>query len=95
MVDRNEEMATLTPVMPSAASISISRRRWLRTTVATAAGTLLSPLAQAAPRPGSLPREFRAAWMATVFNLDWPASPGLSPAEQQAQLVDMTRSNLP
>lgn len=87
MVDRNEEMATLTLVMPSAASISISRRRWLHTTAATAAGTLLSPLAQAAPRPGSLPREFRAAWMATVFNLDWPASPGLSPAEQQAQLV--------
>ena len=30
--------------------------------------------------------EFRGAWVATVFNLDWPSKPGLSAAEQQAQL---------
>ncbi len=31
-------------------------------------------------------REFRGAWVATVFNLDWPSRPGLPPATQQAQL---------
>jgi uncharacterized lipoprotein YddW (UPF0748 family) len=34
-----------------------------------------------------LPREFRAAWIATVANIDWPSSPNLSAAEQQAELV--------
>ncbi len=31
-------------------------------------------------------REFRGAWVATVYNLDWPSKPGLSAATQQAQL---------
>lgn len=40
--------------------------------------------AQAAP-----PKfEFRGAWIATVANLDWPSSPGLSTAVQQAQLIE-------
>jgi uncharacterized lipoprotein YddW (UPF0748 family) len=30
--------------------------------------------------------EFRGAWVATVFNLDWPSKAGLPAAEQQAQL---------
>ncbi len=30
--------------------------------------------------------EFRGAWVATVFNLDWPSKAGLSAAQQQAQL---------
>ena len=29
--------------------------------------------------------EFRGAWVATVFNLDWPSKPGLPAAEQKAQ----------
>lgn len=31
-------------------------------------------------------REFRAAWVATVFNLDWPSRAGLPAAAQQAEL---------
>jgi uncharacterized lipoprotein YddW (UPF0748 family) len=31
-------------------------------------------------------REFRGAWVATVYNLDWPAKPGLPAATQKAQL---------
>jgi len=31
--------------------------------------------------------EFRGAWVATVFNLDWPSKPGLSAAQQQEQLI--------
>ncbi len=30
-------------------------------------------------------REFRAAWVATVANIDWPSRPGLSVAEQQTE----------
>jgi uncharacterized lipoprotein YddW (UPF0748 family) len=32
------------------------------------------------------PREFRAAWVATVANIDWPSRKGLSSAQQQAEL---------
>ena len=33
-------------------------------------------------QPPPAPREFRAAWVASVANIDWPSKPGL-PAEQQ------------
>jgi uncharacterized lipoprotein YddW (UPF0748 family) len=32
-------------------------------------------------------REFRGAWIATVANLDWPSKPGLSVADQKAELI--------
>jgi uncharacterized lipoprotein YddW (UPF0748 family) len=32
-------------------------------------------------------REFRAAWVATVANIDWPSKPGLSSAEQQREAL--------
>ncbi len=32
-------------------------------------------------------REFRAAWVATVWNGDWPSKPGLSVQQQQAELL--------
>lgn len=31
-------------------------------------------------------KEFRGAWVATVYNLDWPSKPGLSAEKQQAEL---------
>ncbi len=34
-------------------------------------------------------QEFRAAWVATVYNLDWPSKPGLPAAAQKAQLRAM------
>lgn len=34
-------------------------------------------------------REFRAAWIATVFNIDWPSQPGLSTWRQQKELTDL------
>jgi uncharacterized lipoprotein YddW (UPF0748 family) len=36
------------------------------------------------PKPS---REFRAAWIATVGNIDWPSKPGLSTADQKAELI--------
>ncbi len=32
-------------------------------------------------------REFRAAWIATVHNLDWPSTYTLSPAQQRAEMI--------
>lgn len=34
-------------------------------------------------------REFRAAWIATVDNIDWPSRPGLPASEQRRQLVSL------
>jgi uncharacterized lipoprotein YddW (UPF0748 family) len=34
-------------------------------------------------------REFRGVWVATVGNVDWPSKPGLSSAEQKAELVGL------
>jgi uncharacterized lipoprotein YddW (UPF0748 family) len=39
--------------------------------------------AQTPPLP---PREFRATWIATVHNIDWPSKPGLSADAQRAEL---------
>ncbi len=55
-----------------------------------------SPAAEGGPPP--IPREFRAAWVATVENIDWPSRPGL-PADVQKQeavaiLDRCARSNL-
>ena len=33
------------------------------------------------------PREMRAAWIATVANIDWPSKPGLPVAQQKAELI--------
>lgn len=46
---------------------------------------VLSPLrAEEAPTPM---REFRAAWIATVANIDWPSKKGLSTDEQKKELI--------
>lgn len=41
----------------------------------------------AAVAPPPVAREFRAAWIASVHNLDWPSRPGLPPEEQRAELL--------
>jgi uncharacterized lipoprotein YddW (UPF0748 family) len=37
--------------------------------------------------PPKVAREFRGAWIATVANIDWPSKPGLSTAQQKAELI--------
>lgn len=50
-------------------------------------------------RSGDVPhadREFRAAWVATVANINWPSKPGLSSKEQQQEaiaLLDFLKAN--
>src|SRR4051812_48187969 len=43
--------------------------------------------ADAADAPPAVPREFRAVWVATVGNIDWPSKPGLSTADQKREAV--------
>lgn len=52
--------------------------------VAMGAGLGLGACATEVPAVG---REFRAAWIATVANIDWPSRPGLPADRQQAELV--------
>jgi len=51
-----------------------------------AANEIYQPVAIAPPEPQ---REFRGAWIATVANIDWPSKPGLTVAEQKAELVSL------
>src|SRR5688572_29160973 len=44
-------------------------------------------ISQEAPPPVS--REFRAVWVATVANIDWPSKPGLSAWQQQVELLSI------
>jgi len=43
-----------------------------------------SPAAPPAPA-----REFRGVWVATVANIDWPSKPGLTTAQQKAELISI------
>ncbi|MBI5718432.1 MAG: family 10 glycosylhydrolase [Burkholderiales bacterium] len=55
------------------------------------AETLLAP----AELPPPEPRQFRAAWVATVANIDWPSRPGLTAWQQQVEaraILDRARS---
>ena len=46
-----------------------------------------SALAEDAVQPPPVAREFRAAWVATVANIDWPSKPGLPVEQQQRELI--------
>jgi uncharacterized lipoprotein YddW (UPF0748 family) len=41
----------------------------------------------AEPGPPPAPREFRAVWVSTVANIDWPSRSSLSSAQQQAEAI--------
>src|SRR5688572_23329265 len=69
----------------------ISRLGWL---ALLGGGLALAGCATAGRRaptpPTDLPpvaREFRGVWVASVANIDWPSRPGLTVAEQQAELL--------
>ena len=50
-----------------------------------AVARLQAPASPETPPP--VAREFRAAWVATVGNIDWPSRPGLSTWDQQQELL--------
>lgn len=45
-----------------------------------------APAALPSTLPPVPPREWRAAWVATVANIDWPSKPGLPAAQQQDEI---------
>jgi uncharacterized lipoprotein YddW (UPF0748 family) len=47
------------------------------------------PYAPVNDRPPALAREFRGAWIASIYNIDWPSAKGLGAAAQQAELRAM------
>lgn len=51
-----------------------------------AAAEVYEPIPAVPPTPA---REFRGAWIATVGNKDWPSAPGLSVAQQKAELISL------
>jgi uncharacterized lipoprotein YddW (UPF0748 family) len=50
-------------------------------------GARPAPAPAPSPPPPDVAREFRAAWVATVANIDWPSRPGLSSAARRAELL--------
>ena len=56
--------------------------------------TTAEPQAPGVPPAAEVPREFRAAWVATVVNIDWPSKPGLSTEAQQAEALNILDSAL-
>ncbi|MFS2005598.1 glycoside hydrolase family 10 protein [Duganella sp. CT11-25] len=54
-----------------------------------------APVAADPNMPPPAPREFRAAWVSTVANIDWPSRSNLSVAKQQAEalaILDRSKS---
>lgn len=65
----------------------MSRQTLLAAGAALSLAACAPALRPPAPSLTPPPREFRAAWIASVNNIDWPSRPGLSTAEQQAELI--------
>ncbi|NJP45884.1 glycoside hydrolase family 10 protein [Actinacidiphila epipremni] len=55
---------------------------------AQAAAAAGAPAGERHRRPGRR-RELRGMWIATVANTDWPSAPGLPPAQQRQELLDL------
>jgi uncharacterized lipoprotein YddW (UPF0748 family) len=53
----------------------------------TPGGPVAAPSPVSANMPPPAPREFRAAWVSTVANIDWPSRSNLSTAKQQTEAL--------
>jgi len=68
--------------------VSGRHRNWVMLGGVVAASLLWAWQAAADEVP-SPPREFRAAWIASVANIDWPSRKGLPTAKQKSELVNL------
>jgi uncharacterized lipoprotein YddW (UPF0748 family) len=59
---------------------------WLVSGCAEIAKAPTAPI-DATSLPPPIPREFRAAWVATVANIDWPSRKGLTVAQQKLEII--------
>lgn len=62
---------------------------WLGGLLSSGAALQYLPASFTPPLPA---REFRAAWVATVNNIDWPSKPGLTVPAQKAELLALLDS---
>ena len=60
---------------------------WATAALAALLASCVSALSATAQEVPSPQREFRAAWIATVANIDWPTKKGLSTQQQKAELI--------
>ncbi len=70
--------------------MKILRNTLLPVLIFSALGT--AAVAEYAPvnsKPPEPTREFRAAWVATVHNIDWPSRPGLSAGQQRSEMISI------
>ena len=75
---------------------NIRRPCLLAATTALLAAGLVAPVASTAPATAGTPtcvtdpaapkRQYRADWIASVVNIDWPSRPGLTPEQQRQEL---------
>jgi uncharacterized lipoprotein YddW (UPF0748 family) len=56
-------------------------------TTTPGAGTIATAGAGGGETPPPAPREFRAVWVSTVANIDWPSKQNLNAAQQQAEAI--------
>jgi uncharacterized lipoprotein YddW (UPF0748 family) len=73
------------PLLTACASTPTPAPAPLPPSEAALAATPAAPAASSALPPAP-PREWRAAWIATVANIDWPSKPGLSAEAQQSEI---------
>jgi uncharacterized lipoprotein YddW (UPF0748 family) len=71
-------------MLPPASEIPEQKSQWLEITELCAAGSP-SPEQKFCPPP--IARETRAAWVATVANIDWPSRSDLTQPEQVAEIT--------
>ena len=90
------EVAALAALALLAALSTTSAAAQQGTTTASSTATRAKPSspvrrpARVVAAPEGMPalaREFRAVWVASVSNIDWPSRPGLSTQEQQQELI--------
>lgn len=65
----------------------MSRRGFAMAAAAMVAGLTAAGDAAAVPERARARRELRGMWLATVANRDWPSKPGLTAAQQRAELI--------
>jgi len=75
---------------------SIPKRERVKNTVETKAQPVAEKKKEIVVDLPKLPREFRAAWVASVANINWPSKNNLSTAEQQQEaigILDFLKNN--
>jgi uncharacterized lipoprotein YddW (UPF0748 family) len=80
---------TSTPIAPADGAAAASPAGTGGAAPAPAAGAAAMPVQPpiTGEQPPAAPREFRAAWVSTVANIDWPSRSNLPPARQQAEAI--------